>query len=65
MKTQIVTLTIDVLMTLEEAQKLQTMYSQQLDAITLISNRSELTTLDVEYSEIEAITIKEKEGIKQ
>lgn len=57
MKTQIVTLTIDVLMTIEEAQKLQTMYSQQLDAITLISDRSELTTLDVEYSEIEAITI--------
>ncbi|WP_375199778.1 hypothetical protein [Bacillus sp. RS11] len=55
MEKKILTLTIDVLMTLEEAQKLQTMYSQQLEAITLISDRSELTTLDVEYSEIEGI----------
>lgn len=57
MKTQIVTLTIDVLMTLEQAQELQTMYDQQLDAITLISDRNELTKLDVEYSEIEVTTI--------
>ena len=57
MKTQIVTLTIDVLMTLEQAQELQTMYDQQLDAITLLSERNEMTTLDVEYAEIEVTQI--------
>lgn len=61
MKTQIVTLTIDVLMTLEQAQELQTMYDQQLDAITLLSERNEMTTLDVEYAEIEVTILNEDE----
>lgn len=57
MKTQIVTLTIDVLMTLEQAQEFQAMYDQQLEAITLLSERNEMTTLDVEYAEIEVTQI--------
>lgn len=57
MKKQIVTLTIDVLMTETESQVFQTMYSQQIEGITLISDRQEETSLYVEYAEIETTTI--------
>ncbi|MFJ7731546.1 hypothetical protein ACIQXF_06575 [Lysinibacillus sp. NPDC097231] len=57
MAKQIVTLTIDLLMTKTEAQVFQTMYSQQIEGITLISDRQEETSLFVEYAEIETTTI--------
>lgn len=57
MKKQIVTLTIDVLMTETESQIFQTMYSQQIEGITLISDRQEETSLFVEHAEIETTTI--------
>lgn len=56
-KKQIVTLTIDLLMTETELQLFQTMYSQQIEGITLISNRQEETSLFVEHAEIETTTI--------
>ncbi|WP_068982855.1 hypothetical protein [Lysinibacillus xylanilyticus] len=56
-KKQIVTLTIDLLMKETELQLFQTMYSQQIEAITLISDRQEETSLFVEHAEIETTTI--------
>ena len=56
-KKQIVTLTIDLLMTETELQLFQTIYSQQIEGITLISNRQEETSLFVEHAEIETTTI--------
>jgi len=56
-KKQIVTLTIDLLMTEIELQLFQTMYSQQIEGITLISDRQEETSLFVEHAEIETTTI--------
>jgi len=56
-KKQIVTLTIDLLMTETELQLFQTMYSQQIEGITLISDRQEETSLFVEHAEIETTTI--------
>ena len=56
-KKQIVTLTIDLLMSETELQLFQTMYSQQIEGITLISDRREETSLFVEHAEIETTTI--------